>query len=111
MVTPVSTAAACDPIHLCQGNDHGFLAEHVFASLGGLHGPFGMERVGQGDVDSVDVGVGQQRFVAAKGPGNALFTSIGFGLGQRAAGDCNKLAARRLLQWADQGSVDFGGGQ
>ena len=42
-----------------------FFAEHVLAGFGGLDGPGDVELVGQGIVDGVDVGIGEQFFVGA----------------------------------------------
>ena len=43
-------------------------AQHVLACVQRAQRPFKMQLVGQGDVDRVDIGVGQQRVIAGINP-------------------------------------------
>ena len=42
--------------------------QHVLAGLGRLDGPFGMAGMGQGDVDGVDLGIGEEGLIAMDDP-------------------------------------------
>ncbi len=55
---------------LGDGEAERLLAEDVFAGLRGLDGPGHVELVGQGIVDRVDVGIGEELFVRAVGGGD-----------------------------------------
>ncbi len=50
-----------------------FLAQHVFARLERANRPLGVQTVGQGVVDHIDVGIGKQRRVTVEGPRKAVF--------------------------------------
>lgn len=83
----------------------------MLAGLRGFDRPLAVQRVGQRDVDDVDVGVGEERFIAAVGLGNAFVIGIGSRFGRVAAGDCDEFAARGLANRVNQGVVDVGGGE
>ena len=100
-----------DRVHLVQGHGQRLLAEDVFAGLGRLDGPRGVEAVGQRDVDDVDVRVSQHRLVAAERAGDAPFGGVGLRVGQVAAGDRGQPVARRCAQRGDQRPVDVGRAQ
>src|SRR5258708_11409022 len=51
------------------------LAEHVFARSGRADRPFGMQAIGQGDIDRVDFAIGQQGFIGAEMARNREFPS------------------------------------
>ena len=55
---------------LRSGQGEGLFAQNVLAGAQGFDGPLVMQRVGQGVVDGIDGGVGQQRVVAAVNVGN-----------------------------------------
>jgi hypothetical protein len=61
------------------------LAEYVLAGLGRLDGPFRVPRVGGGDVDGLNVVVGEQILVAPVGSGRAVLPGERLGLVFRAA--------------------------
>ena len=74
-------------IEAVERNGRRLFAEDVLAGFGGAHGPLGVHGVGQRVVDDVDVGVGEQRFVAAEGFGNALLGGVCLSGFFAAAGD------------------------
>ena len=80
-------------VELVQRDCQGLFAQDVLARLRGGDGPFTVQRVGQGDVDGVDLRVGEHVFIGAVGRGDPLCGGIGLGLGQIAAGDAVKFAA------------------
>ena len=53
------------------------LAEHMLAGGERPQRPFVVERVRQGDVDRVELGVCEQVVVAAMGPGDPMFPRVG----------------------------------
>ena len=60
----VGLSGGFDTIHLLDSQDQWFLAQHMLAILRGRQAPFTVEVVGQGDVNGVDLGVGQEILVA-----------------------------------------------
>ena len=85
------------------------LAQHVLAGLGGLDRPGHVEMVGQGVVDRVDLGVGQERLVAVVAARDAQAVRHLAAAGRLARGQGHDLAARRPLQrWNDLLARDLG---
>ena len=82
------------PVQLLAGDDQRLLAEDVLAGLRRPHDPGGVQRVGQRDVDGVDVGVGQQLLVRVVGLRDAQFGGVRAGPPTRAA-DRDDLPAPR----------------
>ena len=98
-------------VHLSKGDGQRFLAEHVLARLHGFDAPFGVQAVGQRDVDDVDVRVGQHRLIAAEGVRDVPFGRVSLGVRQIAAGDGGQPVARRGAQRCDERSIDVGRAQ
>jgi hypothetical protein len=65
----------------------GLLAEHVLARLERRDGPLGVEVVGQGNIDGLDLGIGDELGVGAVAPGYAESRGGLFGPGRAAARD------------------------
>lgn len=74
------------------------LAEDVFPGLGGLDGPLGVQGVGGGDIDRLDVGVGQEVLVGAVGPHFAELAGEGLGFFLGSAADGHESAGLRAGQ-------------
>jgi hypothetical protein len=90
----------------------GFFAEYVLAGLGGAEGPGDVEVVGEGVVDDIDGGVGEERFVGGVGGGDLKFLadSGGFvGVAGSEGGDLEAFAAGQSGQ--DFGAGEFGGAE
>ena len=89
------------------GRGERLLAQDVLAGVGGFAGPFGVQGVGERDVDGVDVSIGEQRLVAAMGDRDVR----GFGRGRRllgrAAGDGNQVSVRRAAEAGQEPVVDL----
>lgn len=74
-------------IDFIEGDGERFFAEDMFASAKGFDSPFGVEMVGEADVDSVDeVGV-EHGLVGGEGVGDVPLLGVGVGRGLGAAGD------------------------
>ena len=73
-------------LRLGQAQRQRLFAQDVLAVRCHLDGPFGVQAVGQGDVDGVNGRVGQQRLVAAVVAGNAVGCGIDGSGGGVAAG-------------------------
>ncbi len=95
---------------LGDGEADGLLAEDVLAGLGGLDGPGDVEVVGKRIVDGVDVGVGEELFVAAVGSGDVEGSGGGFGFCEVARGDGGDRGELSLLHGRDHLLEADGGG-
>ncbi len=70
---------------------HRLLAEHVLARLERLDRPLAVHRVRQGDVDRLDLVVGEQRLVRAVGAWDLPFLRVRVGARLVAARDCDEV--------------------
>ena len=87
------------------------LAQHVLAGLERPARPLQVQRVGERDVDGLDVGVGQQRLVAVIGALDAPLRRVVLGADVVAAGDGQHRGLLRLRHPGDELVVDPGRGQ
>jgi len=85
-----------------------FFAQHMFACTGGRDGPRRMQAVGQGQVDGIDVGVGQQGLVAAERPLDLILACKGLGVVGLAAGHGRHHQARAAAHIANELAGDIG---
>ena len=108
---PSRLGSGDDPVALVQAEGQGLFTEDVFAGLGGADGPPGVEAVGQRDIDHVDLWIGQQRFVASMGTGDAPLGGIGLSPRLIPAGDGKELGPGGRPYGRDQASVDAGRGK
>ena len=109
----VGLAARLDHLSaLGRGDSEGFFAKDVLAGLGGLDGPFGVQRIGQRDIDRVDVRVVEQGLVTAQRHGNVVVAGKGIGGGLAAAGHGVDLGTGRGAGRGDEGGdADSGGAE
>ena len=97
---------------LGRGDGEGFFAKDVFAGLGGFDGPLGVQRIGQRDVDCVDVRVVEQGLVTAQRHGNIVVAGKGVGGGLAATGYGMDLGSGRGAGRGDEGGdADSGGAE
>ena len=84
-------------------NGKWFLAEDVLAGFGATHGPSGVQVVGQGDVNGVDIRISKQGIVSLVNPGNFKFASEP--IGQLPGATCHRhqLTAGRLPDGSGKG--------
>ena len=95
------------------GAVHGqrLLAQHVLAVPRAGDRPFGMQAVGQRDVDRIDTVVAQQCLVAAMGTRQAVFGGEAAGLVGVTAGHCDQVDARTATDIACELPGDVGAAQ
>ncbi len=87
------------------------LAQHVLARLQRPAGPLQVQRVGQRDVDGVDVRIGQQRLIAVVGALDPALRGVPLGPPSVTAGDGQHRGAARLRHALDERVVDPRGGK
>ena len=93
-----------------RGDSEGLFAKDVFARLGGFDGPFGVQRIGQRDIDRVDVRVVEQGLVTAQRHGDIVVAGKGIGGGLAAAGYGIDLGTGRGAGRGDEGGDANSGG-
>ena len=101
------TLAQCHGIFRIERD--GLFAQHVLAGLGGGDGHGHVQMIGQGIVDGVDIGIGEEFLVGTIGLGDAEGAG-GLGLAQIARGDGDDFGMGRFLNAGrDLGHADIGG--
>lgn len=92
------------------GESDRLFAEDVLTGFEGLDGPGDVEVIGEGVIDGVDIGIGEEFLVGAVGAGDAELVGGGAGLGEFAGGDGEDLTMLALLHGGDDFiETDFGG--
>ena len=93
-----------------QGEREGFLAQHRHTRLQAADRPFGVQVVGQTDVDRVDCARVEHGLVAVESLWNFPFGRVRVGRVLAAAGDGDELPALRGAESRDDAAVDVSGG-
>jgi hypothetical protein len=93
-------------IGFLEGHAERFLADHMFAGVGGVDGHLGVQCVGGGDGDQLDVGFGEHLAVIGEPAGQVMFAGELFGVtggGRRHGNDLGFVG-----QDAERFGVDIG---
>ncbi len=88
---------------------HRFFAEDVLFGLGGADGPFAVMGMRRGDVDDIDVGIGEEGFVTAMRVGKLVEPGKFVGLGLDPAGNGDEFALFRAKDAAGEFMRDGAG--
>jgi hypothetical protein len=90
------------PLDFCRPAAERLLAQDVLAGLERAQSPLDVQRIGKRDVDGLDVGVGQQRVVAAIRPFDPLIARVSLGPRLVSAGDREDRGAVRFARTPEE---------